>query len=42
MYIYKWSVEAVEEIIICNSLASLRKAKDYTQIELSNLTNLSQ
>ena len=32
----------MEEIKICNSLASLRKAKGYTQIELSNLTNLSQ
>ena len=32
----------MEEIKICNSLASLRKAKGYTQIELSNFTNLSQ
>ena len=32
----------LEDIKICNNLATLRNAKGYTQVELSKLTNLSQ
>lgn len=32
----------MQEIKICNSLASLRKSKGYTQLQLSELTNISQ
>ena len=32
----------MEDIKICNNLATLRNAKGYTQVELSKLTNLSQ